>query len=259
MKHLLVFLIVLAFFSCYQDPEISQPDEKLKKTEPIWNDSLRYNTNSYNILLANPDLSLLPQGLGFKGSFSEAIQWIDKNGKNILIVSTNKKSYFDKQIESDVKTEELFARLYVYPKDSLKPVLWWELNDAQRSCAFDISLKLLSSPIITDLDNNGINEATFIYKMGCRSDVSPLEMKIIVRNNKEKYALRGSMIIQMNHEKVDLSKWEPDLSKSPEAQKQEYTGMWGRFENADSFKNAPPGFYVFARKLWMENAEETFN
>jgi hypothetical protein len=54
---------------------------------------------------------------------------------------------------------------------------------------------LPNSLTITDLDGNGIAESTFLYKLGCRSDVSPDRLKLIMHEGKAKYALRGETLI----------------------------------------------------------------
>ncbi len=61
---------------------------------------------------------------------------------------------------------------------------------------------------ITDLNENGYAEITFMYFMLCASELTPVPTKLIMLENNEKYAIRGDSYIyeyQMGGEKnLDL-------------------------------------------------------
>lgn len=197
--------------------------------------------------------ALLPEEFGHKGTFFEAWQWYDLNGKNILILSIADKKEKDKEGE-ETKTRELFGKQYVVPEAGAKPEILWELYDIEKSCPYDITAEYLFSPIFMDLDNNKVKESYILYKLACRSDVSPARMKIVVHEGKNKYALRGEMYMKMNPkaDTLNTQQWEPDLSKV-KVNKDDYTSSWGRFENANDFAGAPKAFFEQAKELWLEN------
>ncbi|MCX7877980.1 MAG: hypothetical protein N2510_04975, partial [Ignavibacteria bacterium] len=80
---------------------------------------------------------------------------------------------------------------------------------------------------ITDVDNNGTGESTFLYRISCRGDVSPEGLKLIMHEGKNKYAIRGNMLLEFNGEKL---------------------GGEGNPDNA--FKNAPEVFLEHAQEMW---------
>ncbi len=196
-----------------------------------------------------PTIGLIDQGIKYKGDALEAWKWYDKNGENILITSMSTRLVKE---ESDVSSAELFARHYIV---KAKPELLWELFDADYDCLFDLTAEFVGSPEIADLDSNGIMESYIIYKMGCRSDVSPVKMKIIVHQRKQKYALRGYTILKINDSADSLysEDRELDLSKVITDTKKDITDSWGRYENTNDFKNAPPALLKHATQLWKEN------
>ncbi|HVD97443.1 MAG TPA: hypothetical protein VNB90_04505 [Cytophagaceae bacterium] len=201
----------------------------------------------------------LSQEFTYKGSFLQAWQWKDKNGKNILILSTNNKLVKVEDIDDSASTRELFARQYVVRKD-VNPKILWEMYDFENSCTVDLTAEFIGVPTFTDLDNDSIAESFIIYRLSCRGDISPSTMKVIEHEGKNKYALRGRMYVKADEgspEALDMKTWEPDLSKITRS-KDDWKSADGRYENANDFINAPPSFLEKAKELWMENVNEKF-
>jgi hypothetical protein len=71
--------------------------------------------------------------------------------------------------------------------------------------------------------------------MCCRSDVSPSELKLMMHENDNKYALRGNMLVKIEG----------------------YTGG-GDYKVDKSFDSAPDGFLDYAKSQWKEYRTETF-
>lgn len=104
----------------------------------------------------------------------------------------------------------------------------WKAKDFVKQCEFDLELEFLDNSIeVTDLDDDGIAEVSFLYKLGCRSDVSPLEVKLLMYEGKTKYALRGE-----SYERVGETEY-----------------MGGTFK--PDFGDAPPAFLEFAKAKWQ--------
>jgi hypothetical protein len=134
----------------------------------------------------------LPKNIEYKGKIVKGASWIDKNGENILILTQTGK------IKSKVTCEidECFdAEIYAYNfllKGSNITVLW-QIIDFERNCPLDLYAGFIKESLfITDLDSNGEAESTFLYKLSCRSDVSPSTLKLIMHEGSQKYAIRGT-------------------------------------------------------------------
>ncbi|MBX0292738.1 hypothetical protein K3G63_19995 [Hymenobacter sp. HSC-4F20] len=199
-----------------------------------------------------PAPELLPPG-----TLLEARQWPDGNGENLLVV-TRRGPLPEKttQYTDEESYVELFARQYVRRAGQWKEL--WRLQDAIRNCPFDMWLGTLpGSTQITDLDQDGQTETTLVYQLTCRSDVSPDNLKLIIREGKNKYALRGQNVVQ--YDSVPMAQRVPanpccldTISKQQLEAPQGYELYAGRYENEKSFQGAPPQFLRYARRQWRK-------
>ena len=89
------------------------------------------------------------------------------------------------------------------------------------------------SPVITDLDKNGIQEVWMTVYIGCRGDVGPVGMKILMYENGKKYALRGETFVHVDD--MDLG---------------------GTYKADPEFTKAPAVFLQFADRLWQKNKNQ---
>ena len=87
----------------------------------------------------------------------------------------------------------------------------------------------LDALTLTDLDYDNIAEITFIYRTTCTSDVSSSTQKLIMLEEGEKFALRGSTQVM---------------------------GDGGEYEIGAGFKSAPDEFLNHAKQLWSEHLTE---
>ena len=105
-----------------------------------------------------------------------------------------------------------------------------EITDFVKDCEFDLILgHELDAISLTDIDNDEIGEITFIYRMACTSDVSPSTQKLIMLEDGNKYALRGTTKVM---------------------------GEGGDYEAGEEFNSAPEGFLKHADELWNEHIVE---
>jgi hypothetical protein len=179
----------------------------------------------------------LPSEIKYTGSIVTGKRWTDRNGENILILTkTEIKSKKGKQpdFEEYVREGELYGYHYVSTGGSY--TLLWKVNDFIKDCDFDLTLEFIPSSLsITDLNENGIAESTFLYKMACRSDVSPSDLKLIMHEGESKYALRGEMLASVDGHTYG-----------------------GSYKADKSYDDAPDGFLEFAKSQWKEFRTETF-
>lgn len=102
-------------------------------------------------------------------------------------------------------------------------------RDFVQACEFDLALEVVEGTVqVTDLDGDGEAEVSFLYRLGCRSDVSPLTAKLLLYEGATKYALRGETREQVGAD--------------------EYVG--GDFKADPAFERAPRAFLEFARTQW---------
>lgn len=100
----------------------------------------------------------------------------------------------------------------------------WKIQDFVKDCEFDLTLSYIPESLtVTDLDNNGIAESTFMYNLSCKSDVSPDDLKLMMHEGKNKYALRGYTLL---------------------------TGIGGDYKVDKAFDDAPESFLDYAKKQW---------
>ena len=178
-------------------------EEKIVKNEQV------QEANKFNILdKPNYDLSKL----NHDGKIVNKRFWQDSNGKNIALFTR--------------KGNELFTYHYAINSDKVK--LLRKVYDFEKDCDYDLILEFIGNSIkVTDLDNNNFGEITFAYKKACISDVSPMDLKLIMLENGNKFILRGRTTVNLGNEK------------------------FGGEKNIDSsFKNAPDNFLSHANKIW---------
>ena len=187
------------------------------------------------IKVTNLDKSKLPAGIKFPGKLKQAIRWTDQAGDNIVVTAetgiyTNPKF----KHESEGRDAELFAFHYIV-SDSIQQT--WKVYDFISDCPVDLEARFVKNTLqVTDLNNDGVGEVWIMYRTACRGDVSPSDMKIIMYQGKQKFAMRGTCKVQVSEK--------------------EFTGGEYKFDAA--FAAAPSVFRDFAAKLWKKNMMQTW-
>jgi hypothetical protein len=177
------------------------------------------------------DVSLLPEGIAYEGELKDGIRYSDKSGEHIVIIAETGE-YYNPQNEqrNDGMDAELFAYHFDVNKDNTVKQTW-RVYDFYKDCPVDIAANFIENTFqATDLNDDGIAEIWLAYITGCKGDVSPWDMKIIMYEGKQKFAMRGTQKIIMQGE---------------------IFGGEYQFDNA--FNNGLKVFQDFAKKLWNEN------
>jgi hypothetical protein len=172
----------------------------------------------------------VPKSASFKGRFVKAFSWNDTQGKNVVVFSESdisKKYYKDSDIEE--RSKEIYAAHYLITGESATQT--WKMLDFEKNCPFDLQAAFKEDALqITDLDKNGIAEVWCLYRTACRSDVSPLNMKIIMYEGKQKYAMRGQTKVQIS----------------------EHDYFGGNYTMDPAFQKASRTFQDFGAALWKK-------
>ncbi|MBL7922060.1 MAG: hypothetical protein JNJ40_17225 [Bacteroidia bacterium] len=251
----LIFLIFA--LSCSNETKVADEIVKQRDTLGVKENATSAAVQKDSTIPVSLSQSELPFYISYKGNnFYAAYKWFDKTGNNILVLSTSSASVNNKEIGETENSIELFARL-INLKDPNKPAIVWDMYDAEKKCIFDITCEFVDHNV-TDLDNDSVKEIMIMYKLCCRSDVSPATMKLIMREGKTKYALRGKMvfIIPDIPDSLFADTREIDLTKiSKEELEKTMFRDWGCYENANDFKNAPV-FLDYAKQFWRDHSVE---
>ena len=198
----------------------------------------------------------IPAVIKVKGKVQEAWKWNDALGENILVTSYVAQ-YPDKgknQYGEEGETAELHA--YHYTNKDVGYTLVWQLDDAEKSCPFDITCGFIpGSATITDLDKDGTAEVKLQYSLACRSDVSPAAMKLNMHEGNEQFVLNGLMWLKGSPEdQFTVTEKDANLETLPGYKKsdEEYMKTFGRYESEKPFSGASPEFLPYARSEWMK-------
>ncbi len=173
----------------------------------------------------------LPKDLAFEGTFIEGYAVQDADGEHLVFLTETGQIPSKKNVQQeDEKDAKIFVYNYVLDKTN-NYTLYWKIQDFVTNCAFDLYLNFIKDTFkITDLNQDGQAEIWTMYQKTCISDVSPFEMKIIMYQGKQKYALRGNSLIDTGKEKIG-----------------------GEYQMDEFFTKSPKEFQDYALKLWKEN------
>lgn len=237
MKQLIIILLIVFLFqSCGTETKNSQQNEPEKKLE---NNSV-FTSEIKKITPIALKVDELPKDIVYEGEIVNAVKWTDNLGENVVI-TTETGIYDSKKFpkENDGSDAEIFAYHYILEKNKFKQT--WKVYDYISDCPVDIVAEFLDNTFqITDLNNNGVGEIWLMYKTVCHGDVSPFEMKIIMYEGQQKFALRGETKIMYG---ID------------DKENKLYTG--GEYKIDKAFSDGPKMFLDFAKKLWKKNILET--
>ena len=173
--------------------------------------------------------SAIPKTAIHKGTVVRALSWTDKNGGNMLLL-TETNEIWDRHRES--RTRELYAYHYANRKTATYQLLR-QIHDFEKDCPLDIALAHLSNSLtVTDLDKDGFAEITFLYTNGCKGDVSPDVLKLMLLENGAKYAIRGETTLYQGGK--PLEGYGNGTPKTVDA----------------SFAQAPKAFLAHANRQW---------
>lgn len=182
------------------------------------------------------DLTKLPKGIKYEGKIKMAVRWVDSLDDNIAIL-TETGIYQSKKFkhESDGGDAELFAYNYIVKGDSAFQT--WRVYDFISDCPVDIEAKFIKNSFqVTDLNKDGVSEIWIMYKTVCHGDVSPCDMKIIMYQGQQKFAIRGQNRV---------------FGGTDDRGKNYYIG--GDYKYDKAFADGPKEFLEFAKKLWDKN------
>lgn len=221
-----LFISAVIFSSCGKkdDVKITESQKKDSTTQSkTKTDATQKNSQTDGIKNIVYEIGKLPASVKYDGKIVSGVRWEDKNGQNILIVCET-----PEKTSGDFRSKELYVYQYIVNGEDAKQL--WKINDFVKECPVDVMLSLMPGSItVTDINRDGIAENTFLYRMSCKGDVSPDDMKLIMHEGESKYAIRGSIILVLDRKKYG-----------------------GEMKTDPSFDKAPSGFLAYAMEQWKK-------
>lgn len=219
--------LVLIFFSCNHSPVSGEKDHVSDPKNNTQQSNHAEKNSSVEIrsdTLKNADL---PAAVTYKGKPVKIMSWTDKLGDNLLLLTeTGEFASADSAEYEDNRDAELHVYHYIKKAD-----LWQKIanvNDQINSCPVDIVTQFVPGALfITDLDGNGIAEATFAYQLTCTGGIDNKVMKLIMLEHKNKYVIRGTTTLNMGEKIPGTMKYEAGI---PEPFKVFMIKQWKAFE-----------------------------
>lgn len=188
----------------------------------------------------------IPKEIKYSGKLRDFVTFADSLGTHILITS---------ELEnSQERSSYIFAYDYLKKDKNSTYKLNWKLEDGITKCGEDYFSTFKDTPAITDLDKNGIKEVTMAYSQVCTGGISSSEYKVIMRENQNKYGLRGATF-------DPISKGDPNLNPCCYVVNDDYDDPAdaGKYQNEKDFKKAPKEFLDYAKKVWIKYREYDFD
>lgn len=227
--YFLYTLPFLFFISCKNEKKDSMAETKAPEINQV--------EKTDSLTAARIDSAQVPKALKYKGNFKDGFRWKDKTGEYIILTSETGVYFNEKfQHENDGSDAEIFAHCYSLENNQQI----WKVNDFIKDCMVDIDAAFKKNTLsVTDLDKNGTAEVWMMYELACKGDVSPSDLKVIMYEGNQKFAMRGESKIQTGMENHG---------------KPVFEGGTYTFDKA--FKEGPKVFREYAEKLWKKNMEE---
>lgn len=123
----------------------------------------------------------------------------DKNGEHALLLTREETPSRLEPGSSRLERQFLKAELFVRDGNSAKSV--WKIQEENDCPTLDSEAVFFTKFVsVTDLDGNGEIEVIVPYRVMCAGDVSPKSIKVILRQGKQKLALRGNSRIVVGGE-----------------------------------------------------------
>jgi hypothetical protein len=254
---LFFFCLLAGLLTACKSPGKKDPDQAIDDTTRMDNPPVADKFQPVRGTAAD-----VPASIRLKGSVNDLWKWNDARGENIFI--TTVVAPYDDSRKNEYGEEGQTAELYAYQfvKNDTGYKQLWMLHETELSCPFDITCAFAKDAVtVTDLDADHQAEVTLLYKMACRSDVSPAVMKLLMREGEYAHSLKGLTWVQGGPgEKFTVTEKDACLETLPgyKGTDAETYQTFGRYESEKEFRGAPIEFLYHARQQWMLHVKESF-
>lgn len=151
---------------------------------------------SQSFSLLQTDLNTLPVKDSITGKVTETKSWTDAEGEHILVLSETEKTISKESLQ----TKRIYATCFVKENNAWRKK--WQVQDHIEDCEMDANCAFYPGSLtVTDVDKNNIAEACFLYSLSCMDDVAPEQKKLILYEGLNKYAIRGTSLVEFGGNK----------------------------------------------------------
>jgi hypothetical protein len=147
----------------------------------------------------------IPRDLEFRGILVEALKWDDILGTNILVLTQTGAFNIKENSTDNYSQEKAELSAYLFRKGKKgEYIRKWKIHDYAENFGVDMYVGFVKRSItISDVDKDGVSEVSIPYQLIVRGGMDPGEFKIIMYENSDKYAVRGSTAICYEDENGD--------------------------------------------------------
>lgn len=132
---------------------------------------------------------LVKAGIAVAGNLVRAWHIADGAGDHLLVLSSKTGPSHQQPEEADARTDLVAG---YYSRSASRWVREWAIMDGVDCPVLDHHALFFPGQVtITDLDNNGLAEVTVAYKMFCGGGIDDDDLKVIMRQGDQKFAMRG--------------------------------------------------------------------
>ena len=195
MKNYLLSFFAFLFFACNNNQQQTANTDKMDSaSKALQPNESTTATPAFKVLSFDKNEHFFEDSI--KGSVVEGLGWHDAISEHRVLFTTVPV----KMNKNGRQSGAVYAYCFIQNGGAWQKE--WEVKDRVDDCEVDATCEFLpNSFTITDNDGNNLGEVTFLYKLSCKGDVSPDEKKLIMYEGANKYAIRGSTILEYNGSK----------------------------------------------------------
>ncbi len=187
MKCLFVLTGLLIFTACNQGKENASSTSSNSTT-------VEKKNTTFSLLQINPNT--IPVKDSITGKIVDTKSWTDTEGEHIIVLSETEKTISKESLQ----TKRIYATCFVKENNAWRKK--WQVQDHIEDCEMDAGCEFYPASLsVTDVDKNNIAEVCFLYTLSCMDDVAPQQKKLILYEGMNKYAIRGSSVVEFGGNK----------------------------------------------------------
>lgn len=143
---------------------------------------------------------LAQKGIAFSGKLDAALQVVDRDGAHVLLLTSVRGASHEGASDGRVERIDLLVR-YFRRGGNGQQGPWmeeWTIKDGVDCPGLDADAAFFTDAVsVTDVNRDGVAEVSVPYKMFCGGGIDAETIKIIMRQGREKYALRGESLVRL--------------------------------------------------------------
>lgn len=156
------------------------------------------------------------------------VRWNEGSGPMVAVFATHEKT----GQKNDTTWTSKSLHVGVFNVHGAAPKKIQAIIEAVQPCQLDLAARFIEGSIgLTNLDGDDKGELTFAYVTRCAGDVSPMSMKVLMLEGKDKHALRGESRVDLGDEMVG-GEFKADFKKAPKELLEHAKKVWARHVDA---------------------------